>query len=430
MPVVSVHATNRRALVVFVIVLMLFAGLGGGLLVFQQRQVLADQLQRELDHDIFALGELAADALLRSDYVSVERMLGHWAENHPNVRLIRATTPNGFELAHFARPADASAMVSRRNDVVFEGRKLATFEIARDEATHGEPIFLLSYQFFAVSIFFVALLGWLLWLTLQRTALRPLEDEIKRRERTELELRRRTLELEAANRELDAFCYSISHDLRAPLRAIDGFSQVVLEDYRDKLDAQGQSHLQRVCAATQRLGNLIDDLLRLSRYALQELVPQDVDLSALAQTFAEQRSTSEPLRQVTFNIAPHLHAWGDPQLVRVVINNLLDNAWKFSAGKFPALIEFGMLERGGQRVFFVRDNGAGFDMQYATKLFGAFQRMHKQTEFPGSGIGLALVQRILNRHGGEIRAEATPGQGAMFYFTLKVTRQSDVGALL
>jgi len=419
MSVVGVHATNRRALVVFVAVLILFAGLGGVLLVFQQRQVLADHALRDLDNDIFVLGELAADALLRSDYASVERMLGHWASNHPEVRLLSAAMPNGFELAHFERPENHSTAFSRRKEIVFEGRKLATVTVVQEEVPISGQIALLSYQFFAASIVFVSLLGWLLWLTLQRTALRPLEDEIKRRERTELELRGRTQELEAANKELDAFCYSISHDLRAPLRAIDGFSQMVLEDYRDKLDAQGQNYLQRVCVATQRLGQLIDDLLRLSRFALQELVPIDVDLSALAQQFAEQRSTADPSRMVTFNIAAKLHAWGDPQLLQVVMHNLLDNAWKFSSGKSPAHIEFGMLLRDGQRIFFVRDNGAGFDMQYAAKLFGAFQRMHKQTEFPGSGIGLALVKRILNRHGGDIRAEAAPGQGAVFYFTLK-----------
>lgn len=419
MSVVDVRKTNRRALVMFVTILILFSGLGGGLLVFQQHQVLSNQALRDLDNDLFALAELAADSLLRSDYASVQRMLGHWADNHPAVRLIKATTPNGFELAHFERTSSSSTAVTRRKEVAVEGRLLATFEVTQDAAGSGGRIILLSYQFFAASVLFVSLLGWLLWLTLQRTALHPLAHEIARRERTEVELRRRSRELEMANRELDAFCYSISHDLRAPLRAIDGFSQVVLEDYGSTLDAEGQKHLQRVCAATQRLGGLIDDLLRLSRYALQALVPQDVDLSSFAQQFAEQRCAAEPSRQVLFDITPNLRVQGDPQLLRVVIHNLLDNAWKFSSGKTPAHIEFGMLTQPDQQVFFVRDNGVGFDMKYAEKLFGAFQRMHKQTEFPGSGIGLALVQRILTRHGGDIRAEAIPGQGAVFYFTLK-----------
>jgi signal transduction histidine kinase len=419
MSVVSVHTTNRRALIVFICVLILSAGLGGGLLALQQRQIMKEHALREFDNDIDALGELAADALIRSDYASVERMLEHWSELHPEVILIKATTPSGFELAHFERPAGTTATVSRRKEVEFEGRRLVTFEFVKADTTLGVRITLLSFQFFAGAIIFVSLMGWLLWLTLQRTALRPLENEIRRREQIEFELRHRTLELETANKELDAFCYSISHDLRAPLRAIDGFSRVLAEDYRDKLDAVGQSHLQRVCTATQRLGVLIDDLLSLSRYALQELVPHDVDLSALAQQFVAQRRAAEPARQVTFNIAPNLHARGDRQLLSVVMQNLLANAWKFSSGKAPALIEFGTMERDNQQVFYVRDNGAGFDMQYAAKLFGAFQRMHKQTEFAGNGIGLALVQRILNRHGGSIRAEAVLGQGATFYFTLK-----------
>ncbi len=419
MSVVGVHSTNRRAMVVFVGVLIFFSALGGALLVWQQRQALADHAVRSLDTDINALGDLAADALARSDYASVERMFGHWFDNHPRVQLMKVTTPDGAELLRFEQSPGTSVTVTRRKDILLDGRRLATIEVTQGEAKLGSEIVMLSYQFFAGAILFVSLLGWLLWLTLQRTALRPLEEEIKRREYTEFELRQRTQQLEIANKELDAFCYSISHDLRAPLRAIDGFSQVVLEDYRDKLDAQGQSHLQRICAATQRLGNLIDDLLRLSRYALQELVPKNVNLSALAQQFIEQRQAAEGSRQVACNIAPHLHARGDPQLLRVVIHNLLDNAWKFSSAKAAAVIEFGAVAQDGQQVFFVRDNGAGFDMQYATKLFGAFQRLHKQTEFPGSGIGLALVQRILNRHGGDIWAEAATGEGAVFYFTLK-----------
>lgn len=419
MSVVAVHETNRRTLIVFISVLILFAALGGGLLVLQQRQVMTDHAVRDLETDINALSELAADALLRSDYASVERMLRHWADNHSDVYFMTATMPNGFELLRFERPGSKPVDITRRKEVTVNGLRLATFEIVEGERKLGSEIEMLSVQFFAGSILFVSLLGWLLWLILQRTALRPLADEIKRRERIEIELRRRTQELEVANKELDAFCYSISHDLRAPLRAIDGFSQVMLEDYRDKLDAQGQSHLQRVCAATQRLGQLIDDLLRLSRYSLQELVPTEVDLSALAHQFAAQRSASEPQRQVVFTAAPNLSARGDPQLLRVVIQNLLDNAWKFSSGKTPSIIEFGATVQDGQQVFFVRDNGAGFDMQYSVKLFGVFQRMHKQTEFPGTGIGLALVKRILNRHNGDIWVEAIPGQGAVFYFTFK-----------
>jgi|GEM_PF-3178819 len=229
----------------------------------------------------------------------------------------------------------------------------------------------------------------------------------------------RTGELETANKELEAFSYSVSHDLRAPLRSIDGFSRILLDDCKDRLGTQHKNYLERIRAATQRMGELIDDLLKLSRVTRAGMSREAVDLGALAAAVIEDLRRADPQRRVAVDIQPGLTAVGDPPLLRVLLENLIGNAWKFT-GKTPdARIAFGARDDSShQRVYFVRDNGAGFDMTYASKLFGAFQRLHSMDEFPGTGIGLATVQRIVRRHGGRVWAEGAIGQGAAFYFTL------------
>lgn len=228
----------------------------------------------------------------------------------------------------------------------------------------------------------------------------------------------RTAELEAANKELESFSYSVSHDLRAPLRAIDGFASLLVKNQGDRLDEQGRSHMERVRAATQRMGQLIDDLLRLSRTTRSEMARRDLDLSDLARAVISELRVASPGRQVAIQVAPSMPVNADPSLMRTVMENLIGNAWKFTSKTEGARIEVGCMEQNGATVCFVRDNGAGFDMRYADKLFGAFQRLHAAADYAGTGVGLANVQRIIHRHGGRIWAEAEPGRGAAFYFTL------------
>ncbi len=233
------------------------------------------------------------------------------------------------------------------------------------------------------------------------------------------DLRYRAAQLELANRELEAFSYSVSHDLRTPLRGIDGFSQVLLEDYYDLLPPAGRDALERVRNATQRMGQLIDDILNLSRVTRGDVHREEVDLSAMAEAVVAELRKAEPERRVEVVIATGMRAEADPHLIRVVLVNLLGNSWKFTAKHDAAHIEMGCRETAGhRRAFYVRDDGAGFDMAYADKLFGAFQRLHGATEYPGTGVGLATVQRIIHKHGGEVRAEAAVERGATFIFTL------------
>ncbi|MDJ0695529.1 GAF domain-containing protein [Mastigocoleus sp. MO_188.B34] len=234
------------------------------------------------------------------------------------------------------------------------------------------------------------------------------------------ELQKTIIELEVVNKELEAFSYSVSHDLRAPLRSIDGFSQALLEDYPDNLDLTGQDYLRRIRLATQRMGQLIDDLLKLSRVTRSEMYIESVNLSYLANKICTELQQNEPERQVELKIHTNLVAKGDIRLLQVLLENLLNNAWKFTSKGTKAEIEFGeMSPKSEIPVYFVRDNGAGFEMTYANKLFVPFQRLHHMNEFPGNGIGLATVQRIVHRHGGRVWAEATVEQGATFYFTLR-----------
>ena len=261
-------------------------------------------------------------------------------------------------------------------------------------------------------------------LSVVRAALRArrrqyqVRELLEQREALNRNLEARSKTLEALNGELRAFSYSVSHDLRAPLRRIDSFSQLLLEDAESVLSDDARHYLERIRVGARRMNELIEALLKLSRLSRHELDRREVDLSALAREVAERLAEQQPDRPVAFEAGEAPTVWGDPNLLRVVLENLLGNAWKFTRRQREPRVYFGASSEGGEVVYLVRDNGAGFDMQFASKLFGAFQRLHSSSEFEGTGIGLATVQRIVHRHGGRVWAEAEPGEGATFYFTL------------
>jgi signal transduction histidine kinase len=242
--------------------------------------------------------------------------------------------------------------------------------------------------------------------------IRRLNQDLERR------VAERTAELAAANRELESFTSSVAHDLRAPLRGIDGFGKLLADRIGSGADAESLGYLQRMRASAQRMGRVIDDLLKFSRIGRSELRRQMVDLSAMARSVAEELQRSAPERKVDWRIAGGLRANADPGLMHLVLENLLGNAWKYSARAAQPRIAFGTTQRDGRRIYSVADNGEGFDMRNADRLFGVFQRLHSANDFPGTGVGLASVKRIVRRHGGDIWAESEPGRGARFFFTL------------
>jgi light-regulated signal transduction histidine kinase (bacteriophytochrome) len=224
--------------------------------------------------------------------------------------------------------------------------------------------------------------------------------------------------LEAANKDLESFSYSVSHDLRATLRGIDGFSQILIDDYSQMLDEEGRQHLDRIRIGAQRMANLIDDILELSRVTRRTLEYESLDLSEMSAEVVERLNKANVDRDVEIHIEPGLQVKGDRHLIEIALQNLLDNAWKYTSKSPHARVDVGCQRNGDGNVYYIRDNGAGFDMQYANKLFKAFQRLHTVDDFPGTGIGLATVYRVIDRHGGRVWAEAELDKGATFYFTL------------
>lgn len=415
----TLQTTNRRALLAFFAVL-------SAVIIAAAITVLSLQYQQTLSHEkkgfhteMTLLGELATEALLRSDYATVDSLIQRWVNKHESITEIRAVMPNGFVLAEIHKKRPVHTPIQINQPVIYNGRTLMTLHATSDFSAMRAGYVSIIINTTLATLLITLVLGWLLWSTIKRTALAPLQAQILNGEQQELELTQRTIELEAALKELETFSYSVSHDLRAPLRAIDGFSRVVLEDHGEQLNDEGRGYLQRVVAAAHRMGGLIDDLLTLSRVSRRELVITEVNLSALANDIVAELQEEFPQRQVKIEIAPGLTARGDAQLLRVVLDNLLGNAWKYTGKKPAAHIEFACTLQGNNPpLFCVRDNGVGFDMQYADKLFQPFQRLHAPEEFSGSGIGLATVARIIARHGGRIWAEGQPGLGTIVCFTL------------
>ena len=322
---------------------------------------------------------------------------------------------DGFETATLIRQRDKS----RHTPIIF----LTAADKSQTQAVRGYAVGAVDYlvkpivpEFVRSKVaVFVELAKKNELLRRQAELLKASEQEARELAEEQAELVR---DLEHKNRELESFSYAVSHDLRAPLRRIESFSRAVQDSHADRLDEAGRHYLERVREASQQMSQLIDDVLYLARVTRTEMREQEVDLSGLVALLLERMREAEPGRAVECKVRPGVTVLADGQLLRIAVENLLQNAWKFTGQTPLARIEFGMTNVAGEPTYFVRDNGAGFDMAYADRLFGPFQRLHLQSEFPGTGIGLATVQRIIHRHGGRVWAEGMPGQGATFHFTL------------
>lgn len=375
-----------------------------------QRRIQANEALAEREQEFQALLESAPDAMVVTDAhgqivlanAQVEAMFGHGREALLG-QAVEVLMPQRYRHRHIHYRADYVADPVPRT--LGQGRNL--FARRQDGTEFPVSIALSSYQ--------------------GKEGLRVIaviRDVTEAHERAQT-LRQALSKVAASNRallvsnqELESFAYAVSHDLRTPLRSVDGFSQILLKEYADKLDGQGRDFLQRMRAAAQRMGQLIDDMLVLSRISRGELNPVEFDLSAQAREAVDRLQQAFPDRQVETVIQPGLRAWGDPKLIRIALDNLLGNAWKFTAKTEHARIEFGCEAADDRLECHVGDNGAGFDMAYADKLFAPFQRLHSPSDFPGTGVGLATVARVIHKHGGELRAEGAVGRGATFHFTL------------
>jgi signal transduction histidine kinase len=322
---------------------------------------------------------------------------------------------DGFETATLIRQRDKS----RHTPIIF----LTAADKSQTQAVRGYAVGAVDYlvkpivpEFVRSKVaVFVELAKKNELLRRQAELLKASEQEARELAEEQTELVR---DLEHKNRELESFSYAVSHDLRAPLRRIESFSRAVQDSHADRLDEAGRHYLERVREASQEMSQLIDDVLYLSRVTRTEMREQEVDLSALVTLLLDRMREAEPARALESKVRPGVTVLADGQLLRIAMENLLQNAWKFTGQAPVARIEFGVTNVAGEPTYFVRDNGAGFDMAYVDRLFGPFQRLHLQSEFPGTGIGLATVQRIIHRHGGRVWAEGMPGQGATFHFTL------------
>jgi PAS domain S-box-containing protein len=366
-----------------------------------ERTIQLEAANKELETFMF-VAESAADAIVSADHCgkitylnsAAARMFG-WTPGEAVGQLLTILMPDRFHQAHL----NGLARFLETREARLIGRTVAVVGRRKDGPEFPAELTLSAWEHEGMS--FTGIIR-----------------DITQRKELERHLAEHTAALEAANRDLKAFNYSVAHDLRTPLRSIDGFSQALLEDYADKLDEQGREYLRRARESAQQMGELIDDLLFLSRVTRSELRCESVDLTALARSVLARLYKNEPKRKAELIIADGLIANGDARSLGIVFENLLDNAWKFTGSCPMTRIEVGARQEKGRPVYFVRDNGAGFDMAYAHKLFGVFQRLHSSADFEGTGIGLAVVQRIVQRHSGRVWAEGEPGRGATIYFTL------------
>ncbi|WP_455202902.1 sensor histidine kinase [Kaarinaea lacus] len=412
-------AINKYALIWFSAVLTVFLVVADMLMIIDERDYLHKLETRHSEHELDMAGRLLTEAMIRNDYAAIEQYIPKWGAQRPDVVSIRVTAPNGFVVAQYqSQGRDASKhRLDLETQIDYMGRPVLGLQMQRDLSAIDTHIKKRAVELLVVSVVLVSVLGWILWLVLKRTAIAPLQKHISERKKIELELATHAKELELHVDELESYSYSIAHDLRTPVRSITSFSQVLLQDAGEKLSPADKDALRRVVDAGKYMAELIDDILALARITREAMKIEVLDLSALARISVARLRQLEPGRSVDVNIQAPLPERADSRLAQLLLDNLLENAWKYTSKTKQAQIEFGVLGSGESKTYFVRDNGIGFNMQYAHKLFQPFQRLHGASEFEGTGVGLATVQRIVKRHGGKVWVESEENRGTTFYFS-------------
>lgn len=405
---------SRRTIWSFIVILVTFLFIADGLIYTQQTNLLRTEMATHTQKEFDLLGKLISGSLIKGDYIAVEEAVTQWGEGQITILELKIISANGFTIANFKRDKSPVERSQYEGELKFGFGNTATITMVKDMSAVSAEANKLALQLISFSMLLVALLGFLL----QRTAVRPLQQEITEREKAEEELQRQANELHETNMELEAFSYSLSHDLRTPLRSIAGFSRILQVDAREKLNAEEKDQFDRIVSASKYMAELIDDMIVLSRVMRGNIRRDEIDLTDVARATATRIDATDKNRKVDWKIEEGLIINGDKKLITLMFDNLFGNAWKYSSKTKMPRIEFATTDHNSEKVYFVKDNGIGFDMRYANKLFGTFQRLHKVDEFTGTGIGLATVQRIIHRHGGRIWAEAKEGDGATFFFTL------------
>jgi signal transduction histidine kinase len=413
----SVVTSNKLALISFSAVLVIFLVLVDIFMIVEEREFLLEMEKNHAEEDMDIMGKLLTEAMIRNDYVTVEQYIPQWSKARPEVVSIRVIAPNGFVVAQYQQKPASRHVYELSRSIVYLDKIVLGLEMQWDFGAVHTFIQTRVIKLLSLSVVAVVVLGWLLWRVLKITAINPLQREVSERKKMETQLEEHARALAIHVEELESYSYSIAHDLRAPVRSITSFSQILKQDMGDKLEPKEQDVLQRITAAGKYMADLIDGILALSRITRESITTETLALSDMANQSVVCLRELEPDRNCDVVIQPNLSAKGDPRLIQRLLDNLLDNAWKYTSKQPQACIEFG-ITLDPSPVFYVRDNGIGFDMQYAHKLFQPFQRLHARGEFEGTGVGLATAQRIVQRHGGQIWVESELDKGTTFYFTL------------
>ncbi|TCK18586.1 phospho-acceptor domain-containing protein [Thiogranum longum] len=409
---------TRRSIIGFIAVLGIFMAIADGLIISQVYQRNITELETSVSNEARIFANLVSEDLTRGDYSSVESAALNWGSSSTHISSIDIVTANGFELGSYKKAEHPEHWKQFSQTIHYGDNASASIHLTVDTSHIRAYTLTLLSQLIAFSLALIVMLGYVL----RRIALRPLNEEIEEHLRTEEQLEKSAHRLKLAKNELEAYSYTLAHDLRTPLRAIISFAQIIKEDSAGKLDEEDLDHLNRIHHAGQHMSALIDDLIQLSRLSQATVKPADCDISAIATALLEQHRQADAEREITCREQPGMRVRGDPKLVEQLLGNLIDNAWKYTRHTANPMIEVGMRRQRGVKYFYVRDNGAGFDMQYVDKLFEPFQRLHTSTEFEGTGIGLASVRRVVQMHNGEIHAEAAPGKGCTITFSLEPGR--------